>query len=394
MSNARNLSNLLNSSGDIEKDKLDNGAIHGRRNMIINGAMTINQRNASTSLTGNGTIRCLDRFFYTQDQVDELAVTLSKSTESPDGFTNSLRVQVTTKETTLASDEAVYVAYRIEGGDVQHLEYGTSNAKTTTLTFYVRSSETGTYCLLAYLPDATRSYVKEYTIDTADTWQKVTMTFEGDTDSGATITNDSTEGYSFYWTLAAGDGFKGTPHTGWGAYVQTDDFATSNQENFVAQTGNFYLTGVQFEVGTATDFEHKTFAEELLLCERYYHKTAKQGAYPAGGTLYSGNATYMHVMNFYSTNNANYSPSVTLPVQMAKEPTITSYGTSLDTANQASGYVTVYGDQNTWKNIAAATYKMDDRHIAITSNDSTQSANTTAGFAGLAFLSFTAEAEI
>jgi len=386
MSRARDFANLAGSA--------DAGGLTGR-NMIINGAMTINQRNASTSLTGNGTLRCLDRFFYTQDSVDELAVTLSKSTEAPDGFTNSLRVQVTTKETTLASSEAVYVAYNIEGTDLQHLEYATANAKTTTLTFYVRSSETGTYCLMAYLPDATRSYTKEYTISTADTWQKVTMTFEGDTDSGATITNDATQGYAFYWTLAAGDGFKGTPHTGWGAYTQTDDFATSNQENFVAQTGNFYLTGVQFEVGSrATDFEHKSFAEELLRCERYYHKSAQQGAYPAAGTAYNGDATYMHTMNFYSTNNANYSPSVTLPVQMAKSPTITSYSTDLDSNNQSSGYLTIYGSSNLWKNVPAAAYKMDERHIAITSNDSTTSTNDTAGFAGLSFISFTAEAEI
>ena len=241
----------------------------GVRNLVINGAMTVDQRNATVT---SGDYSC-DRWYVAKSNTDQLVFAADQDTESPDGFSNSLKVDVTTAETAIASDELFYIRYQIEGQDLQHLEYGASSAKSVTLSFWVRSSLTGKYSVLFYAIDSTRSNLQSITINTADTWEYKTITIDGDT--GATIDNDNNAGYQFYITLAAGDNYHGTPHTGWGAYVATDDFAFSDQVDFSAQTGTFYLTGVQLEVGDkATDFEHRSYGQELALCGRYYQKWA------------------------------------------------------------------------------------------------------------------------
>ena len=243
----------------------------GRRNMLINGAMQVAQR--GTSSTSSGYHTC-DRWFVNYQAFDELAITQSQSTTSPSGFSNSLKVEVTTAETALASNELMYIRYHIEAQDLQHLNFGSSDAKSLTLSFWVRSSLTGKYSVLFYEDDATRSNTPSFNISTADTWEYKTITVEGDT--GGTINNDNGAGLSLYITLASGTDFAGTPHSGWGAYSGTDDFSHSDNVDFSAQTGTFYITGVQLEVGnSASPFEHRSYAEELALCQRYYFETDK-----------------------------------------------------------------------------------------------------------------------
>ena len=243
----------------------------GRRNMLINGAMQVAQR--GTSSTSSGYHTC-DRWFVNYQAFDELAITQSQSTTAPSGFSNSLKVEVTTAETALASNELMYIRYQIEAQDLQHLNFGSSDAKSLTLSFWVRSSLTGKYSVLFYEDDATRSNTPSFNISTADTWEYKTITVEGDT--GGTINNDNGAGLSLYITLASGTDFAGTPHSGWGAYSGTDDFSHSDNVDFSAQTGTFYITGVQLEVGnSASPFEHRSYAEELALCQRYYFETDK-----------------------------------------------------------------------------------------------------------------------
>jgi len=246
----------------------------GARNLIINGAMQVAQRGtSSTSVTAG--YYTVDRFNFSPIATDELAVTHSQSTTVPSGqgFANSWKLEVTTAETALAADELCILRQQIEGQNLQHLAYGTSSAKSLTLSFWVRSSLIGKYSCLFYNLDATRTNLQSFTINTADTWEYKTITIDGDTDSGAGFDNDNGGSLQVAWIFAAGTDWTGTPHTGWGAHTNTDDYAFSDQVNFIAQTGTFYITGVQLEVGdTATPFEHRSYADELRRCERYCYR--------------------------------------------------------------------------------------------------------------------------
>ncbi len=254
------------------------------RNLIINGAMNVSQRATSSTSSGNHTC---DRWTVNFQAFDQLAVTQSQSTTTPSGFSNSLKVEVTTAETALAADELMYVSYRIEAQDLQQLGYGGSGAKAVTLSFWVRSSLTGKYSVLFYQDDATRSNTPSFTISTADTWEYKTITIDGDT--GGTINNDNGAGLSLYITLAAGTNFAGTPHSGWGAYAATDDFSFSDNVNFAAQTGTFNITGVQLELGEqATPFEHRSFGDELASCQRYYYQAGYDQNAGVDTTVFAG----------------------------------------------------------------------------------------------------------
>ena len=281
----------------------------GRRNIIKNGAMQVAQR--GTSSTSSGYHTC-DRWFVNYQAFDELAITQSQSTTAPSGFSNSLKVEVTTAETALASNELMYIRYQIEAQDLQHLNFGSSDAKSLTLSFWVRSSLTGKYSVLFYEDDATRSNTPSFNISTADTWEYKTITVEGDT--GGTINNDNGAGLSLYITLASGTDFAGTPHSGWGAYSGTDDLSHSDNVDFSAQTGTFYITGVQLEVGnSASPFEHRSHGEELALCQRYFYAEDQSDTYHAiANGFYSSSTTWIGLKD--------------LPVPMRAGPSISTSG--------------------------------------------------------------------
>ena len=247
---------------------LTNSQIGGRRNIVINGAMQVAQRGTSSTSTGYATV---DRIMVRTNNLDQLAFTQSQSSTVPsgEGFSNSFKFEVTTQETALSGGEYANIQHRIEAQNLQSLAYGTSNAKKATLSFWVRSSLTGKYSVLFFAEDDTRSNTQSFTISSADTWEHKTITIDGDTTG--VIDNNNGSGININFQLAAGSDYAGTPHSGWGAYAETDDFAFSDQVNFIAQTGTFYLTGLQFELGSqATPFEHRSFGEELALCQRYF----------------------------------------------------------------------------------------------------------------------------
>ena len=282
----------------------------GARNLIINGAMQVDQRNTTTTATGYA----LDRYYCAKENFDELVIAITQDTDSPDDFSNSLKLAVTTAESSLASDEIMYISQKIEAQNLQHLNFGSSAAKSITLSFFVKSSLTGKYSALMYADDAVRSNLQSYTINSANTWEKKTITFDGDT-AGSGINNDNGTGLWLFLSLAAGSDYHGTPHTGWGAYSQTDDFAHSDAVNFAAQTGEFFITGIQLEVGdTATDFEHRSFGDELARCQRYYHRIVPNdsGGAPAvaSGVEYTTTShffTYHHPVAMRAGSTLGYS---------------------------------------------------------------------------------------
>ena len=287
--------------------------VEGNPSLIINGDMAISQR--GTSFT-TPTAYTIDRIFVSHTATDQLVTTVSQSSTAPSGFSNSLRINVTTAETALAADEVVYFETSVEAQNLQHLNYGASSAKSLTASFWVRSSLTGKYSVLFYQHDATRSNLQSFNINTADTWEYKTITIDGDT--GGTINDDNGKGLSLYFTLAAGTNYTGTPHTGWGAYVQTDDFAFSDNVDFSAQTGNFYITGIKLEVGSeATPFLHENYAENLNKCRRYYYRRSSGGTNDGflqggseGGSTFVGLYTFPVSMraspSYSSANGTNY----------------------------------------------------------------------------------------
>jgi hypothetical protein len=259
MSKARELANL----GNV----YDDGAL-SNRNMVVNGSMIVAQRGTSTSITSAGSYFSPDRFEVGITATDQLAATLSQSTVAPDGFANSLKFEVTTAETTLDADEIVTVRQKFEGQDLQRIAKGTASAQQVTASFWVRSSNTGTYILELYDSDNTRQVSKSYTINSANTWEYKTITFPADT-TGA-FNNDNNLSLFFMWWLAAGSNYtSGALNTSWASATTANRVV--GQTNLIASTNDFYLTGVQLEVGdTATPFEHRSYGDELARCQRYF----------------------------------------------------------------------------------------------------------------------------
>jgi len=271
MTRARDIADLAGAA--------DAGTVTGA-NLIINGDMAIAQRNSSSAVTAANAYATVDRFKLYEGT--DGTYTSEQSSTAPDGFSNSLKLAVTGDDGTLASNQYAYFFQSIEAQNLQHLKYGTASAQTLTLSFWVRSSKTGTYCITLDKNDATRyHFVKEYSIDTADTWEYKTITIAPDSNikaSGGAISNDNGHGFRVFWWLASGDDFDGGTDNAWTS--TTTDFVTTNQVNWMDSTSNdFYITGVKLEVGsTATPFLHESYAETLTKCQRYYYKQTSTSA--------------------------------------------------------------------------------------------------------------------
>ena len=252
------------------------------RNLIINGAMQVSQRGTSSTGLHTSGYYTVDRFSLIFGNEDELRVTMTQNavTDLP-GFANSLKVQTTTAESAIAADESYYIINRYEGQDFQQLKYGTSNALSTTLSFYVKSSVTGTFAVAIYQTDGNDIIGSTYTINSADTWEKKEITFAGNT--LAAIVDDNTNAIMIDWFLAAGSNFTSVDNTSWGGY-ETGKLAYGHGTNAVATTTNatWEITGVQWELGEqATPFEHRSFGDELRRCQRYYQV-------PTNNAMYAG----------------------------------------------------------------------------------------------------------
>ena len=268
--------------------------VFGRRNLIINGAMRVAQRGTSATAMTSGGVFLIDRFKCIESSNG--AATVEQSTDTPAGFAKSLKLAVTTADTDMGGGQYSQIKYVVEAQDLQRLNYGTSDAETITLSFWVKSSKTGTYCISIVKHDSTAYYyVKEYTISSANTWEKKIITITPTAGSTTLITNsagaiadDNGDGLQLGWFLSAGTTYNGATDDAWSS--NSNHYATSNQVNWMDNTSNdFYLTGVQLEVGdNATPFEHLTFGEEFINCSRYFQVIGLQedafGAYDVSKT--------------------------------------------------------------------------------------------------------------
>ena len=297
----------LTVDNNLTTPAINGGQIGGRRNLVTNGAITINQRGDQTGVTSTT---------YVTDRIQHILGTagtwsISKSSDAPDGFSNSLKLDCTTANSSLSSGSIYILGQKFEGQDLQHLDYGTSGAKKLTLSFFVKSNKTGTYVVEFFQDGNSRQQSQTYTIDSADTWEKKTITIDGDT-SGS-LANDNTSELAFYWWVVAGSDYSsGTLNTSWAS--STDANRAVGIVNLADSTSNeWYVTGVQLEVGSvATEFEHRSFGEELTLCQRYFQDVTlgNRDAYRMISTgQYTTSTNYRTVLNFTQAMRAT--PSVT-----------------------------------------------------------------------------------
>ena len=255
--------------GSIVYADLDSNIPLGTKNLIINGDMRIAQR--GTSLTGltSGNNYTSDRFQF-QVGAGTWSQTTDTNVPTGQGFVNSLKINCTASATPTGAQQ-VNISHIIEAQNLQHLKYGTSNAESITLSFWVKSNKTGTYAIWFYQSDDARQTNKTYTIDTADTWEKKTITISGDT--VGIIDNDNGAGLYVRWVLASGPDFtSGTsPNGTWEAYTTANAYV-GQAVNLADSTSNYInITGVQLELGeNATPFEHRPYDMELAMCQRYY----------------------------------------------------------------------------------------------------------------------------
>jgi hypothetical protein len=285
------------------------------RNMVINGGMVCSQRGSSFANITNA--YCLDRYKFRNNNGVTGTFTVSQSTDTPDGFGNSLKVDVGTADAAIASGEQFYLGTKLEGQDLQRLAKGTSGAKKSVLSFYVKTNKTGLYSVLLYDNDNTRMFSTSYTVSNTN-WNRYTIDVPADT-TGA-YGNDNASSLEIYWYLGLGsDKQSGSFQTTWTAYTAAN--TGPGQVNFADSTSNeFYITGIQYEVnesGVATDFEHKRLDDELFACQRYYCELFKRQ---------SGESQYSFIgLQAYGLQNL-FGTLANFPRKMRTLPTITMVG--------------------------------------------------------------------
>ena len=286
---------------------LTNNQIGGRRNILINGAMQVAQRGTTTGQGGAEAMSAVDRMkVFGGSTAGRL--TSSQDSDSPVFFGNSLKLDCTTADTSVAAGEFLLLEQRIEGQDLQQLEFNQSSAKTTTVSFYVKGNAAAqyTFALQYHLSGGTaRWFTKGFAVTTD--WVRITITIPGDTQSSSGsdygIADDNANGANFMIWLHGGTNFSSGTHqdTAWADRDYTTLFQ-DNQTSFYDSTDRtFFITGFQFELGSqATPFEHRSFGEELALCQRYFEY--RTGGISSG--IANSGSTVQSTLSFHVTKRA------------------------------------------------------------------------------------------
>ena len=293
------------------------GGALSHRNLIVNGAMNVAQRGQVTGVSDG--FGGPDRFRF---QSNYSAVTMSQSTDVPSGqgFAKSLKMDVTNAGGDSNADTYTEIDYYFEGQDLTRLKYGSSGAETTILSFWIKSPKAGIHWVRLYGDELSHSgggnafISRKYTVSSANTWQKVTLSFPGYTSDG--FDNDNTKGMRISWYFAQGSAYSsGTAQAdngGWLNWGSASDRArnTVGQVNCFDSTSNdIFLTGVQFEsASTATAFEHRPYADELARCQRYCQVYVNP---KLRGVLGSGGSSDFHRMGMTLLNTLRADPTVT-----------------------------------------------------------------------------------
>jgi len=313
------LSNTVFQTGSVENYMNAQGLGFGMRNRIINGAMVIDQRNAGASVTVNSSTATYPVDRFAGRGVSSAGVfTAQQSSTAPTGFNNSVVCTVTTSATP-ASTDAYLFRQNIEGFNVADLGFGAAGASTVTLSFWVRSSLTGTFGGAIQNDAFNRFYPFSYTISSANTWEQKSVTIAGDTSGTWLKTNGN--GMTVSFSLGAGSSRVNTA----GAWTSSTSEGATGQTNLISTNGaTFYITGVQLEKGsTATSFDYRPYGTELALCQRYYYKYSVTGSDQSFGSGYN-----------YGTTNFIFNTK--FPVSMRTAPS------ALEQTGTAGDYKVLY----------------------------------------------------
>jgi hypothetical protein len=292
------------------------------RNRIINGAMTIDQRNngASVALSSTG-VYATDRFGIRLDA--STGSTAVRSTVAPSGFINSLNITVGTGAAP-TSGQVGFLDQRIEGFNISDLGWGTASAQAVTISFWVRSSLTGTFGAALRNSAVDRCYVFTYTVSAANTYEYKTVTISGDT-SGTWLTNN---GVGLYLSFDIGEGSTRSTATT-GSWLSANTPGLTSGVKLCATSGaTFYITGVQLEKGsTATPFEFRSYGTELALCYRYYQKINPSGVADRYAVGY--NASTDEISNLNDDGIIDSKKSIRVALESASESAIKMFNTGV-----------------------------------------------------------------
>jgi len=296
---------------------LDESPLNGR-NMIINGGMQVWQRATATTTVTDASYTTVDRWrlYSSSDGAytsEKHAMSLAEINTT--GHSSAIAFNVTTADTSIAAAQYSFFDQRIESQNMQHLQWGTAAAKDVTLSFWVKSKIAGTYCVSIGKPDTTSYYLnREYTINDADTWEYKTITITPTAGSTTLITGaggiiDNNNGIGIYlrFGLAWGTDYHATTNT----WATGADWSSDQQVNWMSSTDNdFYITGLQLEAGSvATPFEHRSYGDELLKCQRYYEKNhcgcinTNNISYSAWNISFAVHKRAAGTTNIYATND-------------------------------------------------------------------------------------------
>jgi hypothetical protein len=318
MSNARELAELGGSYGT--------GGFVGMKNRIINGAMVIDQRNAGAAIASPSDNYTVDRFY--SRQVGGGVASAQQSSTAPTGFSKSLLMTVTTADASVTGSDRYYIRQYVEGFNFADFGYGAAGAASSTVSFWVRSSVTGSYGFSALNESTNRIYASLYTISAANTWEYKTIVIPGDTTGTWTGATNGT-GIMLTWSLGMGSTNTTATLNAWSATASA--IAPDGLTQWISTNGaTFYITGVQLEKGsTATSFDYRPYGTELALCQRYYYRVSP-GA--SSRTLcISGNSQ----TTTQSVNNLQF------PVTMRTRPT------AVETTGTATDYSIAYAATST-----------------------------------------------
>ena len=321
---------------------LTNSQIGGRRNIVINGGMQISQRATSATGVGSGfAYPTLDRYKIVPSTSGR--ATMSQSTDAPDGFANSLKLECTTADTSIAAGEYFNIRQSLEGQDVQQLKKGTSSAEKITVSFYVKGNASATYLLELSDQDNTRYNGQTFAVTTS--WNRIVLTYNGDT-SGV-LDNDNARSLDLNFWLHGGSTYTGGTFTS-NTWHGTDNQRLASITSFFDSTDReFFITGLQMEVGSqATPFEHRSFGEEQNLCQRYFYKWINTGL-DDNFNFYS---PYSPAQVSAGLPNSSAICPMTFPVTMRASPTMAttiSGGTLNRQTSTPFGFVAQMGSTST-----------------------------------------------
>jgi len=301
------------------------------RNIIVNGAMAISQRSTSVSSVTSGGYKTCDRFNFGISGIG--TYTITQSSDAPDGFANSLKVDCTTADASPTGSDRLFVSTAIEGQDVQHLKKGTSAAEQLTLSFWVKSNKTGVGNVNLRDSDNTRMVGGTYTINTANTWEYKTVTYPADTTG--VLDNDNAVSLRVEWWLDGGSNYNsGTTPTAWEAESSTDFNASGTLDIADSTSNDWHITGVQLELGEQeTPFEHRSFADDLAACQRYYQIGYVAATGKADGGTMGGAATFATSMR----TSATMAVVSTAGAHYAGTPTLTGFAEGVTLTSPVNG---------------------------------------------------------